>query len=33
MSEKKSKFKIGPNINISKSSFNPNPNVQVENRK
>ena len=30
MSDKKSKFKIEPNINISKGSFNPNPNVQVE---
>jgi hypothetical protein len=33
MSGKKSKLKIGPNINISKSSFDPNPNVKVQNRK
>ena len=30
MSDKKSKFKIGPNINISKGSFNPDPKVKVE---
>jgi len=30
MSDKKSKLKIGPNINISKGSFNPNPKVKVE---
>ena len=27
---KKPKFKIGPNISISKGSFNPNPEVQVD---
>jgi hypothetical protein len=30
MPDKKSKFKIGPNINISKGSFDPNPNVKVK---
>ena len=30
MSDKKSKFKIEPNINISKGSFNPNPEVKVK---
>jgi len=30
MSDKKSKFKIEPNINITKGSFNPNPKVKVE---
>jgi hypothetical protein len=30
MSDKKSKFKIEPNINISKGSFSPNPKVKVE---
>ena len=30
MSDKKSKFKIEPNINISKGSFSPDPKVKVE---
>lgn len=30
MAEKKSKFKIGPNVNISKGSFKPNPDVNVD---
>jgi hypothetical protein len=30
MPDKKSKFKIGPNINISKGSFNPDSKVKVQ---